>query len=156
MRIGLFRHGVAEDVARSDFDRRLTPAGRAEVARVGELVYRAGYRPGCILHSPLVRAVQTADVLRERWPDIPVTTLDALAYPVLDDILRQIAGLSDPMLVGHEPTLGNLVARLVGAPSGATPLERSAFALLDVDRIPTLRPAMLRAFIHPALAPPTS
>ncbi len=153
MRIGLFRHGVAEDFARSDFDRRLTPAGRAEVARVGELVYRAGYRPGCIVHSPLVRAVQTADVLQERWPEVPVTLLDALAYPSLDDILRQVAGLADPLLVGHEPTLGNLVARLVGAPTGSTPLERAGFALLDVDRIPTTRPAMLRTFIHPALAP---
>ena len=154
MRIGLFRHGVAEEYARSDFDRRLTPAGRAEVVRVGELLYRAGYRPGCILHSPLVRAVQTAAVLQERFPEVPDTEFESLAYGNLDDILRQIAGFSDPMLVGHEPTLGLLVARLVGAPSGSTQLERAGFALIDVDRIPTTRPAMLRAFVHPAMAPP--
>lgn len=154
MRIGLFRHGVAEDIARSDFDRRLTPGGRAEVVRVGELLYRAGYRPGCILHSPLIRAEQTAAALHERFPEVANTEFEALAYGNLDDILRQIAGMTDPLLVGHEPTLGLLVARLIGAPSGSTQVERSGFALVDVDRIPTTRPAMLRAFVHPAMAPP--
>lgn len=154
MRIGLFRHGVAEDIARSDFERRLTPAGRSEVVRVGELLYRAGYRPGCILHSPLIRAEQTAATLHERFPEVANTEFEALAYGNLDDILRQIAGMADPLLVGHEPTLGLLVARLVGAPSGSTQLERAGFALVDVDRIPATRPAMLRAFVHPAMAPP--
>lgn len=154
MRIGIFRHGVAEDFARNDFDRRLTAAGRSEVGRVGELLYRAGYRPACILHSPLLRADQTAQALHERWPAIPCTPLEALAYPDLDALLRQIAGVPDPLLVGHEPTLGQLLARLIGAPAGSTPIERSGFALADVDRIPSTRPAMLRAFVHPAMAPP--
>lgn len=153
MRIGLFRHGVAEDTARSDFDRRLTPAGRAEVARVAELVYRAGYRPGCILHSPLVRAVQTAVIIQERFPEAQLQEAEVLAWPQLDAILRLCSGLKDPLLVGHEPTLGRLVGKLIGAPEGATPMERSGFALVDVDRIPTTRPGMLRAFLHPALAP---
>ena len=154
MRIGLFRHGIAEDVARSDFDRRLTPAGRAEVGRVAELIYRAGYRPGCILHSPLVRAVQTAEVIHERFPEAPMQEAEVLAWPQLDAILRLCAGVRDPLLVGHEPILGNLVGKLIGAPGGSTPLERSGFALVDVDRIPTTRPGMLRGFVHPSLAPP--
>lgn len=155
MRIGLFRHGVPEDVARTDFDRRLTPAGRAEVLRVAELAFRAGYRPGCIVHSPLVRAAQTAQALAERFPDAALQEAEALAWPQLDDILRLVAGLKDPLLVGHEPTLGRLVGRLIGAPEGATPLERAGFALVDVDRIPTTRPGLLRVFVHPALAPAT-
>jgi phosphohistidine phosphatase len=153
MRIGLFRHGVAEDTARTDFDRRLTPAGRAEVARVAELIYRAGYRPGCILHSPLVRAVQTAEVIGERFPEVVLREAEVLAWPQLDAILHACAGLKDPLLVGHEPILGRLVGKLIGAPDGATPLERAGFALVDVDRLPTTRPGMLRAFIHPAVAP---
>lgn len=154
MRIGCFRHGVAEDVARSDFDRRLTPAGRSEVVRVAELAWRAGYRPGCILHSPLVRAVQTARTIHERFPDVQLIEAEALAWPQLDEILRVCAGVRDPLLVGHEPTLGRLVARLIGAPDGSTPVERSGFVVVDVDRIPTTRPGVLRMFVHPALAPP--
>ena len=88
MRIGLFRHGVAEDTARTDFDRRLTPAGRAEVSRMAELMYRAGYRPGCILHSPLVRAVQTAQAIAERFPEAPLQEAEVLAWPQLDAILQ--------------------------------------------------------------------
>lgn len=152
MRIGLFRHGVAEDTARTDFDRRLTPAGRAEVARMAELIYRAGYRPGCIVHSPLVRAAQTAQVLQERFPEARLQEAEVLAWPQLDSILHACSGLRDPLLVGHEPILGRLLGKLIGAPEGATPLERAGFALVDVDRLPTTRPGMLRAFIHPAVA----
>lgn len=153
MRIGLFRHGVAEDSARTDFDRRLTPAGEAEVARMAELIERAGYRPGCIVHSPLVRAVQTAAILHQRFPDVPIQESDELARPNLDAILRACAALDDPLLVGHETTLGDLVGKLIGAPQGSTCLERSGFALIEVDRIPSTRPGKLRAFLHPALAP---
>jgi phosphohistidine phosphatase len=152
MRIGLFRHGVAEDTARTDFDRRLTPAGRAEVVRMGELIYRAGYRPGCIVHSPLLRASQTALVLHERFPEAQLQEAEVLAWPQLDSILQTCSGLRDPLLVGHEPILGRLLGKLIGAPDGATPLERAGFALVDVDRLPTTRPGMLRAFIHPAVA----
>jgi len=132
--------------------RRLTAAGRAEVARMAELIYRAGYRPGCILYSPLVRASQTALVIAERFPEAALQEAEVLAWPQLDAILHACAGLRDPILVGHEPILGRLVGKLIGAPDGATPLERAAFALVDVDRLPTTRPGMLRAFIHPAVA----
>jgi len=154
MRIGLFRHGVAEDVARSDFDRRLTPGGAAEVLRMAEVMRRAGYRPATILHSPLVRTTQTAALLHERFPEARKVELEALAWPDLDEILRFCAGIPDPLLVGHEPTLGRLCGRLIGAPDGATPMERAGFVLVDVDRIPTTRPGRLRLFLHPAVAPP--
>ncbi|MSQ03319.1 MAG: phosphohistidine phosphatase SixA [Myxococcales bacterium] len=154
MRIGILRHGIAEEHARSDFDRRLVPAGRAELARMAELIYRAGYRPKLIVHSPLVRAQQTALIVGERFPGVALLEAEELAWPDLDAILRRCAELDDPLLVGHEPTLGRLVGKLIGAPSGSTPLERAGFALVDVDRLPTTRPGTLRVFVHPSLAPP--
>jgi phosphohistidine phosphatase SixA len=67
----------------------------------------------------------------------------------MDGILRACASYPDPVLVGHEPTLGHLCGRLMGAPHGAIQLARAAVAILDVDRIPTTRPARLKAYLPP-------
>lgn len=149
MRLALLRHGIAEDAADSDFDRALTDEGHAGVIAQIERIADQGWRPGAILHSPLVRTTQTARHLHARFPDVPMVSLEALALGFYDPILRAAAGATDPVLVGHEPTMGNLCARLIGAPTGAIRFERAGFALLDVDRLPSTRPARLLLFLPP-------
>jgi phosphohistidine phosphatase SixA len=142
------RHGIAEDLRDSDFDRRLTGEGRKEVERVLRRI--VGWAPRCIVHSPLVRTTQTAAVASSVFPHVPVLPSDAVAYGNMELLARTLAGMDDPLVIGHEPTMGRWCARLLGAPAGTMPFERAGFALLDVDRIPTTRPARLVWFGSPA------
>ena len=153
MYVSLLRHGIAEDEAATDFDRALTPEGQAELGLLLDMLQGLGWSPGSILHSPLVRTVQTADAVSARWPALPRLAVDDLAIGSIDGILRAAARMTDPLLVGHEPTLGNLCARLIGAPAGSVRFERAGFAMLDVDRIPTTRPARLVVFLSPTWVP---
>lgn len=149
MHLGLMRHATAEDDAPSDFQRRLTETGRRELGPLLDGIVGSGWRPGAVLHSPLVRTTETAAIAAQRWPGVPVLPAEVLADGNLEAILRLAAQHADPLLVGHEPTMGRLCARLVGAPNGATPFPRAGFALLDVDRLPTTRPAVLLTFASP-------
>lgn len=150
MRIGLLRHGIAADAAPSDFERELTAEGWTELEHLLDTLVRTPWRPGAILHSPAVRTTQTAFAVHARFPMIPLLDVDALALPSLERILQEAARHSDPLLVGHEPTMGNLCARLLGAPTGGIRFERAGFALLELDRLPATRPARLLTFVSPA------
>ena len=61
MTIGFLRHAEAEDVAASDFGRRLTTKGLEQAAKVGKFCMRNGFVPDLIITSPVVRARQTAE-----------------------------------------------------------------------------------------------
>lgn len=149
MRISLLRHGIAEDDAATDFDRELTQEGWMQLETVLDSLLARGWSPGTILHSPLIRTSQTAASVHARFPHIPCIAMDALALGSIDPILMAASRYPDPLLVGHEPTMGNLCGRLLGAPSGAIRFERAGFAYLEVDRLPTTRPARLLAFLPP-------
>lgn len=143
MRLALLRHGIAEDDADTDFARRLTEEGRHEIAALVEELAHQGWRPGAILHSPLVRAAETAAIVHTRFPELPRQAMEEIAYGDLPAILYAVAGWSDPLLVGHEPTFSRLAAHLVGARSGSMHIDRGGFALFEVDRLPPTRPATL-------------
>lgn len=149
MRISLLRHGIAEDSAATDFDRELTQSGWMQLEIVLDKLVGAGWSPGTILHSPLIRTSQTAASVHARFPHIPCIAVEALALDRMDPILMAAARYSNPLLVGHEPTMGNLCGRLIGAPTGAVRFDRAGFAYLEVDRLPTTRPARLLAFLSP-------
>jgi phosphohistidine phosphatase len=152
MRLALLRHGIAFDHAATDFDRALTPEGIDEVLRVAEDLAGLGWRPGVILHSPLVRAEQTATLVREVFPDVPLVVTSALAEGEPDAMLRATAGRADPLLVGHEPSMGALASLLVGGRMGSIRMERAGFALFEVDGLPPRRPGRLLLFLPPRRA----
>ncbi len=145
----LLRHGIAEDHAARDFDRALTPAGILHLERAIDALLARGWAPGAILHSPLVRTTQTAHAVARRFPRVQLLPVAALAQDDLDAILFAASPYVDPLLVGHQPILGDLAARLIGAAEGTLPLARAGAVLLDVDRLPPTRPARLVAFLPP-------
>ncbi|HEU4406115.1 MAG TPA: phosphohistidine phosphatase SixA [Polyangiaceae bacterium] len=113
------RHGPAEDSALSgrDADRALTPNGRARVQRVAQELVRRSETPRLILSSPLVRALQTAEIVAAlAEPEQGVTIHPALCpggdcVRLVHDLLRQ--GARRVMVVGHEPDLSGLATTLV-------------------------------------------
>ena len=63
MRVTLIRHAEAGDDAPRDESRALTVRGRADARRLGRALARRGVRFTLIVTSPLVRAVQTAEIV---------------------------------------------------------------------------------------------
>jgi phosphohistidine phosphatase SixA len=118
----LMRHGAAEDVSPTgrDADRALTGAGSAVVRRVALALRGLRGRPlGRIIASPLVRAQQTAEIVRGvLCPQLEIDTDEDLepegsAY---DLALRLSSMTSDTLLVGHQPNI-EMVARAIVAPA---------------------------------------
>ncbi len=115
----LWRHAEAEaEAADADGDlaRRLTPKGERQAARMAEWLDRrlpAGTR---ILVSPARRTQQTAKALDRRF-----RTVDALAPGArVEDVLAAARWphADEPVLVvGHQPTLGQVAARLLAGPA---------------------------------------
>jgi phosphohistidine phosphatase len=139
MKLYLVRH--AEAIERSgtmpDANRYLTPKGRSAFRRIARRVRKLGGVPSLIFSSPLVRAVQTAEILAERLKhDGPVVVAKELSPGFDLKALRLLlAGAGNPTeaaFVGHEPDLGALAATLLARPGGF-PLRKGAVLALDVD-----------------------
>lgn len=127
------RHGPAEDTSPTgrDGDRALTPEGRERTRAVARALLTENEAPLSIVSSPLVRALQTAEIvaavteLEKRVREAKgaggssgaVEVRREMApggdtFGLVLELLR--AGRKRVMVVGHEPDLSMLVAQLVG------------------------------------------
>jgi len=83
MQVLLVRHGEAVDMraARTDYDRWLTDAGRRTTTHVGKTLVELDLVCSRMYTSPLVRAVQTAEILAATQPGFagPLEVLRALS-----------------------------------------------------------------------------
>lgn len=147
------RHGPAEDVAASgrDFDRALTNSGRERVRRVAEELQRRDEAPKLILTSPLVRALQTAEIVASVSPPLESLSVRREIAPGGDmaDLLReQLAlGARRVMVVGHEPDVSSLVAGFI--PGWTAGFEKAMVVGL---RLRAGEPTELRFFYDPKLS----
>jgi phosphohistidine phosphatase len=113
MHLFVIRHAIAAESSpdRPDAARPLTAEGREKFARAVKGARAMGWRFDRLYHSPLVRAVQTAELLRP-LVDGPMVVLPDLAQAPDEEMLAHLEG-ERVGVVGHEPHLGALVAWLV-------------------------------------------
>ncbi len=118
MQLFLVRHAIAADSTpeRPDATRPLTSAGRDKFTQAVRGAKTLGWRFDHLYHSPLTRAVQTAELLAPLLAG-PMTALPDLARAPDEEMLAHIEG-SKVALVGHEPYLGALLAWLVTGDPG--------------------------------------
>jgi phosphohistidine phosphatase len=138
MRIYLVRHAEAVDrtAAIPEPLRHLTAAGRVSFRETAARAREDGVRLSRIFTSPLVRAVQTAEILAEglRFEgEVVVAPQLAPGFDVegLNALLGDFPDALDAAFVGHEPDLGRVVAQLLSFPK-AFPLRKGAVAALDL------------------------
>ena len=112
MDLYLVRHAIAEERSAdlSDAQRALTPKGRERFGRCVRGLDQLGVRLERVLHSPLVRAVQTAELLAPLASGPPTVNEGLAARP--DESLLAELGPGRIALVGHEPWLSELAAWL--------------------------------------------
>ncbi len=116
MRLYLCRHGEAEPDG-PDSRRRLSEKGRGDVARVGEHLGERGVRVSRVVHSGIARARQTAQLLAKRMaPEVKPEAMEGLRpEDPADPVANRIDDFpEDTLVVGHQPFMGLLAARLLG------------------------------------------
>jgi phosphohistidine phosphatase len=154
----LIRHGIAAergDEYPDDSKRPLTSAGMSKLREVAKGLNELDVSFNVIISSPLVRTRQTAEIVAGTLKEKPqVVTSDALAPAgtpagVVQELARH-AKHARIALVGHEPNLGELAARLIGAKSaierdGAAPVVPPAASPAQTRRLT----AVLSSEFHP-------
>ena len=154
----LIRHGVAAERGSDypdDSKRPLTGKGISALRREVKVLNSLDVTFELIITSPLTRTKQTAEVFAEHLHGKPtVTQSDSLApagtpAAVMQEIAKH-PRKARIALVGHEPNIGELAARLIGARS---PIEfkKGAICRIDFEVFPPKGLGQLRWFITPRM-----
>lgn len=148
MDIVVVRHGVALDRdeaaenAISDAERPLTAKGRRRMKAAAKGIAKLAEGADLVLSSPLLRAVQTAKIVRRAFDDdIGYAETDALlpdAEPgELVRVLTEGPSIPAALVVGHEPHLGRWVGWcLAGQSAALVELGKGGACLVRFDEAP--------------------
>jgi phosphohistidine phosphatase len=158
----LLRHGIAEarGGAVPEAARALTARGRERSGAVLRCLTERGLRAGRLISSPLRRARETAElaVAAGLAPALELAEALAPGGAALAALPTWLETLEAPpgewprlVLVGHEPDLSLLAARLIGAPPGSLALRKAGLALLRLPRSAAPGEASLRLLLSPRL-----
>ena len=138
MRIYLVRH--AESVDRipgmPDSARHLSVRGRVSFREMARRFREAGALPSRIFTSPLLRAVQTAEILAETLQydgEVAVAPQLSPGFDMegMNVVLDGFPGEPEIVFVGHEPDLGGILTRLLSLPKGYA-MRKGSIAALDL------------------------
>jgi phosphohistidine phosphatase len=153
----LVRHAIA--AARGpkypdDRLRPLTPAGTKQFAKSVRGLVEMGAVIDFVLTSPLTRARETATLLAAGLEPKPALVEVAALAPggrhqaVIEAIKSHAKRHRRLALVGHEPDLGELAARLLGA-RGGVEFKKGGVCLIQVDGATPGGPGTLRWMLTP-------
>ncbi len=134
MELILWRHAEAQDHPYGDegeqgdaldLERRLTARGEKQAARMAAWLDRQLPDGARVYASPAQRTQQTAVALGRK-----VRVRDELAPGADPAAVLALAGWPDSktpaVLVGHQPTLGHVIAQLLGLPEDDCPMRKGA------------------------------
>jgi phosphohistidine phosphatase len=152
----LIRHGVAEGRGEKwpdDTKRPLTADGMTRLKKAARGLGRLDVTFDVILSSALVRARQTAEILSSELDGHPpIVTCEALSpgggFAALVADLEKHARKTRIALVGHEPDIGELAARLIGS-RHSIEFKKGAVCRIDLDALPSNGPGDLRWLLPP-------
>lgn len=154
----LIRHGIAAergDEYPDDSKRPLTGAGMTRLRQEARALNELDICFGVMISSPLLRTRQTAEIIAGTLKEKPqIVTSDSLAPAgtpagVMQEIARH-ARKGRIALVGHEPNLGELAARLIGARSPIQ-FKKGAICRIDFEVLPPKSLGQLQWFVTPRM-----
>jgi phosphohistidine phosphatase len=166
MELLIVRHAIAFERDRrrwrDDGARPLSPVGIRRARKAAAGLKKFSKVPDCLLTSPLIRAMQTAEILTEvaGWPQaVETPELSPGEPPPALMSLLAVNGGRVVALVGHQPDLGYLLAACLLGEGGPLPIEltKNAVVCVSFDGSPgagggvlewSATPRMLRGFRH--------
>src|SRR5690625_4682145 len=132
----VMRHGKAEsNAARIDRERRLTDRGRSQAQLVWEYLRSQGVKLARVLVSDAARTRETWEHVAAQMPglDAEVTFHEEIYAGGPSEVLELLHGSEDRhpvvMVVGHEPTVASLVARLADEEPDAGSIAQARIGL---------------------------
>jgi phosphohistidine phosphatase len=142
MQLYVVRHGIAVEGGEGIPDewRPLTDKGRRRFQKMARAFAKLGRRLDLILTSPLVRAVQTAEILAGAADHGEVAVLAELdpkfdVEAVRKAISTRAEKAEAVAIVGHEPQLSSLLATLSKVSPADLDLEKGAIVRVDVSTL---------------------
>jgi len=158
MKLLLIRHAAAVRKgipANRDRGRPLTPRGRAKFRVAARGLARIVDQPDVLLTSPLIRARATAEIAASAFRSLTPRIEPALAQERVEVVvaaLKKYPADATVAIVGHEPTLSKLLARLLGVRTGDGPFafKKGGVAMVDLPDGPT-NAGQLRWFLRPRI-----
>ncbi|MEN3038020.1 MAG: phosphohistidine phosphatase SixA [Candidatus Kryptonium sp.] len=155
MIIYLVRHADAEQKkpGMSDFDRSLTELGKETTRKMAIFLKKMNLKIDLIISSPLVRAVQTAEIIRDilQIQSEIVNINELVPGSDFQSLMKVITsfGCENILAVGHEPHLGEFLAWLMGI-SKPIEFEKNSVACVEVSLFGGSG-SKLNWLIHPAM-----
>lgn len=152
MDLVLWRHAEAIDLdlVGDDMLRTLTPKGEKQAQRMGAWLDRQLPAGTKVFSSPALRADQTVRALDRRYKTSP--SLAPLAS--VDDLLALVhwpEASGCVLVVGHQPTLGRTIARLLGLTEPDCSVKKGAVWWLRLRERETLAQTTVMAVLSTEL-----
>jgi phosphohistidine phosphatase len=153
LKLYLVRHGNAGDPDRwegPDDSRPLSERGRRDLRRTATVLARRE-TIDVLCTSPLVRAVQTAEIVAQALEIDDVEVLEELRPDVpVQQVLDRVAQLTGKRLglVGHDPQMTGILAALSGQPPERLRFPKGAVVRFDVNDL-VKRQAQARWWLAP-------
>ncbi|MCU1385972.1 MAG: sixA [Acidobacteria bacterium] len=152
------RHGLAEDRGDAwpdDAKRPLTDEGMSRMRKAARGLARMGVSVDIVLTSPLVRTRQTAEIVAGSLDPRPsLVNVESLtpggSYAAVIADLEKHARKTRIALVGHEPMIGEVAARLIGS-RHSIEFKKGAVCRIDVEVLPPTGPGELRWLLTPKI-----
>jgi len=161
MKLYLLRHGIAVDhiggEISSDRQRPLTKEGQKETNQIACALAKIGVKADLIVSSPLVRAKQTAEIVKDilaKGTELQITESLAPGSTASDlyQFLKPFNQLEEIFLVGHEPDMSRLAGTLLWAgPELNIPFKKAGVCRIDIVDIPPTSPGILKWFVTPRI-----
>ena len=157
----IMRHGLA--VARGsvgfadDAERPLQPEGKEKMREIADGLKRVGVELDWVVTSPLVRAMETAKIIAESLASTTAMDVCEAMRPggSPEDVIAFLAkrpSRTRVLVVGHEPDLSELAARLIGAGSHANLVfKKGGCAMVSFEDFPPRSPGQLEWWLPPRL-----
>ena len=157
----IVRHAIAAPhgtPGMRDDDRPLTEEGIEKMRQAAAGWRRLDYTPGIILSSPLIRARQTAEILREIFGNrIDLKIMPALAPSgIRREVYQSIASyekkVESLMLVGHQPSLGEIAGEIIGGTPGCRiEIKKGGGCAIELARMGDPPEGSLISLVPPAI-----
>lgn len=143
MKIIIVRHAIAEELLPSwegkDEERPLTDEGKKKFKKALKSLQNFDLSPDAIFTSPLVRAKQTAELIRKNLfsKEIPIHETDSMKPESLARLPEEVKAFpaeSQLILVGHNPHLTHLASYLLaGHEELSIDIRKGSIIILSIE-----------------------
>lgn len=155
MELYIIRHAIAHQLGKknsfTDKKRALTADGRDRMREIAKGLRKLGVELDLIMTSPMERAVETAEIVAaalklDKKNIVQTDNLKPNASSTgLISELKKRSGIEAIAIVGHQPDLGKLVAKIVKSRGDfSIQFKKGSVCCIEVtETVPTLRGSLM-------------